>query len=88
MANQKIVSCSLNYERESDLITFFAEYKQQHHLTDSALIKEALRSLMKGGRIPVSPATPFDPLSSTGQKASPASLNNAILNTLRVTEQL
>lgn len=43
MSRQRIISCSLNEVKESDILNFFDELKRETHSSDSQIIKDALR---------------------------------------------
>ena len=43
MSKQRIISCSLNEVKESDILDFFDELKRETHASDSKIIKDALR---------------------------------------------
>lgn len=43
MSKQRIISCSLNEVKESDILDFFDYLKRETHASDSRIIKDALR---------------------------------------------
>ena len=82
MSKQRIISCSLNEVKESEILDFFDSIKRETHASDSKIIKDALRCYCEHYQSPfVETVTVHESLPAQPKREGvKGAINNMLLN--------